>query len=259
MGITLPRSFGAIVVLTAKILCVLAFVGATAFFAYALHRFAYESDFFEIKTLVVKGVSSDIAQQLRTLTQLEENAGINLLNVSSRRVRTTLLRHPKIRRVRISKHYPNALIIEAEERIPVAIVSSDTFYLVDREGYVLEDIAAVSRDYKHLPLITGIDSKLIALGEPIPTTAISQAIDLFECLYRQNERLASQLSEIHVHPQYGLTLMLKDGVEVRMGREEFAERLTALELISRKRPDFDRMKYIDLRFKNQIVYRPRDS
>ena len=56
-----------------------------------------------------------------------------------------------------------------------------------------------------------------------------------------------------------LTLVLNGGVEVRLGRQDFAQRLAKLEFMTRELEDFDSLDYIDLRFEDQIVYRPRNG
>ncbi|KPL12899.1 hypothetical protein AMJ85_00890 [candidate division BRC1 bacterium SM23_51] len=254
---TVPQRVGGFLALTAKIFCVLLILSSLAVGGFALYRFTLVSGYFELKKLVITGVSDGIAAELRALTQLEPDQGINLLGMRADRIRETVLKHPRIESATVLKRYPNALIIRAREREPVAVVACGALYLVDREGYVLDTAANLDHNQRRFPFITGIDSDQIIFGEPIPTRMVCLALDVVECLRATSPRLAEQLSEIRIGRDEALTLVLSGGIEVRLGTDEFTDRLAALDLFARKHRNFETLEYIDLRFENQIVYRPR--
>jgi len=255
-----PRFAGGVIgffALTIKIFFSLVLLCAVALFGFTLYRFAFLSDYFELKQLVITGdVSEQVESELRALTQLEPGRGINLLRIDSEKVRETVLKHPRIKSASVKKYYPNVLVIRARERKPAAVVACEDLYLVDREGYVLDRVPNLERGQETLPFITGVPKEEIVFGQKIPGETVERALDLYECLRTSSPRLAEKLSEIRLNRDGGLALVLSGGVEVRLGREGFAERLAKLDYFVRKR-SLEDLEYIDLRFKNQIVYRPR--
>jgi cell division septal protein FtsQ len=251
-----PRRWGGWFALAGKVFAILAglsLLGAGGYFGY---RFSL-SNYFELKKLVITGVSDGVAAEIAALARLEPNAGINLLFVREKRIRETVLKHPRVESAVVAKCYPNALMIEARERQPVAIVACGALYWIDRDGYVLDTVAHLDRSQSPFPFLTGIAADQIVFGQPIPTKAVGRALDLYACLQEISPSVHRALSEIRVGPDDGLTLVLSGGVEVRFGTGEFADRLSALDLFAQKHRDFESLEYIDLRFDNQVVYRPR--
>jgi cell division septal protein FtsQ len=255
--LALPEDFGAAVLLTCKIALFLALLAGFGAMGYGFYRFAFRSNYFELKKLVITGVSDDVAAELRALTELEPNHGVNLLLIRSKRVREILLHHPRIASARVAKHYPNALVIHAAERVPVAIVAGGALYVIDREGCVLDRIAELDRSQSQFPYITGVDPEDLVFGQPIPNPAVVRALDLHDCLRIACPRVLARLSEIRIGKDQGLTMILVGGVEVRLGAADFAKALARLDLLVRQRPNLDSVEYIDLRFDEQIVYKDR--
>lgn len=246
-------------VLTAKILCCLALMAAAGLVGCAGYRFAVDSGHFTLKRLVIQGVSDEMAAELRTLVRPDPKKTVNLLLLKSDRVRDILLKHPRIESATVTKRYPNTLTILARERKPVAVVACGALYLIDKDGYVLNDASNLERDQLGFPFITGVEIGAIDFGQAIETKGVRTALDLFECLRRTNSRLARTLSEIRIEVDGGLTMVLSGGVEVRMGTDCVAERLAALELFMKEFRRLDRLEYIDLRIDDQIVYRLRNA
>jgi len=240
----------------AKYLGVLLALAFLALAGFVLYRF-FISPYFELKKLVIAGVSDDVAGEIRALTRLEPHKGINLLFLREERILETVLKHPRIESAVVTKCYPNALMILARERKPVAIVAAGTLYLIDHDGYVLDTVVRPDRDEQRFPFITGVEREQIVLGQPIPTKAAYRALDLFDCLSEADSAVAKLVSEVRIGRDEGLTLVLSGGIEVLLGTSDFADRLPALELFYQKYRDFNSLEYVDLRFQNQIIYRPR--
>ncbi len=234
---------------------------------YHAWRFIH-SPFFEIKKVVIKvvtdgvpdvSVQETVSSEIRALTRLEPERRINLLFLRESRILETVLKHPRLESAAITKILPNALIIEATVRQPAAIVVSGALHLIDNKGYVLDTLTNLDKAPKDLPFITGIEPDQIVLGRPIGLRPLVRALDLFECLRRSNPDLAAQVSEVRIERDEGLTLILSNGAEVRLGDTDFRQSIPALELFFRKYPNLNLIEYLDLRFKDQIVYRLRDS
>ncbi len=88
--------------------------------------------------------------------------GDPLLTLSLVKVRENILRYPWVKEVSLSKHIPGRLLIEVEERMPVALleISSSSakesgLYLLDGGGKIFKRLEA--EDSKDLPLLTGLN------------------------------------------------------------------------------------------------------
>jgi cell division septal protein FtsQ len=73
-------------------------------------------------------------------------------------------------------------------------------------------------------------------------------------LLRSGSALAQEVSEIDMSRADGPVLYTVDGVEVRLGTEEWEERLARLERVLRQvGRDGEPVRAIDLRFRDQVV------
>ena len=73
-------------------------------------------------------------------------------------------------------------------------------------------------------------------------------------LLRTRSRLTAEISEIDVSRGDGPVLYTADGVEVRLGSEEWEERLARLERILKQvGRDGEAVRAIDMRFRDQVV------
>ena len=80
------------------------------------------------------------------------------------------------------------------------------------------------------------------------------ALRLIRALLRSGSALASEISEIDMSRGDGPVLYTVDGVEVRLGTEEWEERLARLEgVLTQIARDREAVRAIDLRFRDQVV------
>jgi len=78
------------------------------------------------------------------------------------------------------------------------------------------------------------------------------AIALIRALLRSGSALTAEISEIDMSRAEGPVLYTVDGVEVRLGAEEWDERLARLEGVLAQVATQD-VNGVDLRFKDQVV------
>jgi cell division septal protein FtsQ len=80
------------------------------------------------------------------------------------------------------------------------------------------------------------------------------AVALIRSLLRAGSSLAAEISEIDMSRAEGPVLYTVDGVEVRLGTEDWDERLARLEGVLAQVATQD-VSGVDLRFKDQVVLR----
>ena len=160
-----------------------------------------------------------------------------------------LLRHPLIRRARISRDFPETLVITVEERAPVALTANEILEPVDRDGLVLP--LDPGRRRMDLPLLRPSDAA------PRLSTAQLRVLALeIERLTAEDPSFMAGVSEIAMDPRGDLTAVVDDDVRIRfrppLARQRLREGLAVLEDAERRRTD-RRAAAIDLRYADQVV------
>jgi cell division septal protein FtsQ len=123
---------------------------------------------------------------------------------------------------------------------------------MDEDGHVLgEERRAVAPG---APVISGLTEEELASMRTAPGPKARAAVALIRALLRAGGALAAEISEIDMSRPEGPVLYTVDGVEVRLGTEEWDERLARLEGVLSQVATQD-VSGVDLRFKDQVVLR----
>ena len=157
---------------------------------------------------------------------------------------------PEIRRADVVRELPNRVSIVVEERRPFTLVHAGRLHWLDEEGRVLgEEHHAVAPE---VPVISGLTEEELTTMRTAPGPRARQAITLIRALLRTGSALAAEISEIDMSRAEGPVLYTVDGVEVRLGTEEWEERLSRLEGVLAQVATQD-VHGVDLRFRDQVV------
>ncbi len=164
----------------------------------------------------------------------------SILEFNVKKARETLKRHPWISDARVSRVYPDRLVIEVTERKPFALwQSEDGLKIIDREGLVL---ASYDGRDEALPLLVGKGAEINAAGFVDLMAKYPAIASLAKAYVKVGER------RWDIELENGTTILLP---EQNVDRE--LARLVSLdrdqELFAR---DIDR---IDLRLEDRLVLR----
>jgi cell division protein FtsQ len=178
--------------------------------------------------------------------------GTNLWRVDSDAVVGRLEALPEIRRAELIRELPGRVTILVEERRPFTLVHGNRLHWMDEEGRVLgEERQAV---VPPVPVITGLTEDEVATMRTEPSPKARAAIALIRTLLRSGSPLAAAISEIDMSRREGPVLWTVDGIEVRLGTEDWEERLARLEgVLSQVASEEGAVSAIDLRFRDQVV------
>ena len=244
-----------------KTLLLLLCIVISIWFGYRLHFFLFESPYFRLTKVEVPGLSDELAEELLDFARLDdlEHRQYNLLRMSTGKLEKQLKAMPKLRFVEIYKDYPDTLRILSHPRKAVVLLAGNGLYLADSEGMIMERLTPEKRKEVVFPVITGISDDRIRTGEMIRKESFFKALDIQAALNKHCDRLYRLLSELHLHPHGGITAIFVGGTEVRFGRKNPLARLPELDAFMRSglavpRYKLEGLRYIDLRFKEQIVY-----
>src|SRR5438067_104756 len=159
---------------------------------------------------------------------------------------------PEIRRADVVRELPNRVTIVVEERRPFTLVHAARLHWMDEEGRVLgEERRAV---VPGVPVISGLTEEELVSMRTAPGPKARAAVALIRALLRSGNALAAEISEIDMSRPEGPVLYTVDGVEVRLGAEDWDERLARLEGVLAQVATQD-VSGVDLRFKDQVVLR----
>jgi cell division protein FtsQ len=214
------------------------------------HWWVTTSPRFAVATVDVHGASRLSVDRIRTVAGVAP--GDNLWSVDTSQVRGRLEGMPEIRRADVVRALPNRLTILVEERRPFTLVHAGRLHWVDEDGHVLgEETRAVAPE---VPIISGLTEEELATMRTAPTAKARDAITLIRALLRSGSALAAEISEIDMGRVEGPVLYTVDGVEVRLGTDDWDERLARLEGVLGQVATQD-VRYVDLRFRDQVILR----
>jgi cell division septal protein FtsQ len=178
--------------------------------------------------------------------------GTNLWTLDGGAVAARVSALPEIRRADVVRELPNRVTIVVEERRPFTLVHAARLHWMDEDGRLLgEERRAVSPG---APVISGLSEEELASMRTAPGPKARAAVALIRTLLRSGTTLAAEISEIDMSRPEGPVLYTVDGVEVRLGAEDWDERLARLEGVLAQVATQD-VSGVDLRFKDQVVLR----
>jgi len=203
---------------------------------------------FAVVAVEVRGASRVPATRVLEVAGIVR--GTNLWRIDPAQVRARLEALPEIRRADVVRELPNRVSIAIEERRPFTLVHAGRLHWLDEDGRVLgEERHAVATE---VPVISGLSEDELATMRTAPGPRARAAIALIRALLRTGSTLAGEISEIDMSRAEGPVLYTIDGVEVRLGSEEWEERLARLEGVLAQVATQD-VHGVDLRFRDQVV------
>jgi len=179
-------------------------------------------------------------------------SGTNLFRLDRGRVIARLEALPLVRRAEMVRRFPNRVTLSVEERRPFTLAHAGRLHWIDEQGVSLgPETRAVD---PQAPVITGLSPADLAGPDGAPTPRVAAGISLLRVLLRSETSLLRQISEIDVSRADGPVLYTVDGIEVRLGSEDWESRLGRLQgVLAQTRAGGEPVSVIDLRFRDQVV------
>jgi cell division septal protein FtsQ len=211
------------------------------------------SPVFRLEGVLVRGnrnVSDEEAVRVAGVTM-----GESILAMDLESLRRRLLAYPLVRSASVQRRLPSALVIELEERVPVALVRSGRNFIVDRDGKVM---SVTEGDVKiPLPCLTGVailDGRVTAAA----MEDLGAGLELMEAVRAGGFPSPESLDCIDVsNGNDAVIVPVRGRPLVHVGRENLEERLKRLKLvaadISARKQEIE---YIELRAEGQVIAKP---
>ena len=161
---------------------------------------------------------------------------------------------------KISRTFPETINIVIYEREPIAIINSTDLIMLDADGICLpvEEYGTIS-----LPILSNFknNEELYPSGEKTKSSNVIKSIDVIKYSKRNFNRLYEDISEFVFNDNNEYEIILKNGkTKILLGSNDIFKKIDYLKAFDNVLPvdkDFNIYKYIDLRYKNQIVVRER--
>lgn len=179
--------------------------------------------------------------------------------------------HPSYRKVRLIRILPNRLFVDFIRRKPLGVVKLYRYFCVD-EDLVLFDLPE-GLQMQDLPLITGLETKIFGpkAGKVYKIKELVFAVNIINEVNRSRLSRVCGLKKIEVGnlsnasfflliPQSDSSAKKSQGpvelqlLEIRIEQDNLKDKINILSsLFMQSRKDWNKIKYIDLRFKEPVI------
>jgi len=197
-----------------------------------------------------------VGQSRLSREEIETAAGIapgtNLFALDTGAVVARVEALPLIRRAEVVKSLPNHVTLAVEERRPFTLVHAGKLHWIDEGGM---DLGSESKAVAVAePVLSGFSAEELGRREADPSERVALGIALLRLLQRFEAPLVRQISEIDMSRAEGPVLYTVDGVEVRLGMEDWEARIGRLQgVLAQLGASGEMVTSIDLRFRDQVV------
>lgn len=219
------------------------------------YSYIISSPYFRIKNTVVKGCRELTEKDVLKLAAIKPSQTIFAINIKAmaRRISSS----PWVRNVAISRELPDRLVVEVEERIPLALLKiSEDFFLLDKDGRFFKKLTA--DDDVDVPVLTGYCREgrvnMELLNKTLVLLKYLAASQIFPKI--------SMVSEVSGSEEAGISLFTDNGLCLKLGFDNYEAKLqrlvpvvTALNRNNVQQPFLN----IDLRNISKIYVEPRGN
>lgn len=208
------------------------------------------NDWTEIQQITVLGLDHLSREEIIMKLGLPEPS--SLWSIDPDLLAEQLEVHPWIRSVIFDRVFPHSLVVQVEERRPVAVLqTSGKGYFLDVDGYVLP--GEISEESRSLPVVEGMTSKFLTQHEDEGHRRAKEGIHLAALL---SERFAGRPRVNVAHAQ--MTIIDLPRIRVQFGAEAERQWERFLVLYPTVKKTIERqLQEVDLRFSQKVILRKR--
>lgn len=206
------------------------------------------SDLFKLKEITVVGSHLLTPEEIVIRSGLTQ--GTNLFDANLKTATDSIVAHPLVRSALLLRRPPDSLVISVEERIPIALVSTDQGLLgFDRNATSFE-LPNVPFD---LPIVTGLGAVLS--DSTLSEYAIRHDVSRFiETAQSRHPGFWSRVSEVCLMTAEEGDLILVDGMTLKVRLDRVSDQIQNYHAFMASGDVLpEDLAYVDLRYANQVV------
>ena len=226
------------------------FIGFVLFTGYVnAVEFLTSSPLFEVKEVMVDRSIGFI--DLRSLKDLK---GTNIFKVDIKKIdRQITQRYPYISQLRVERQLPDRILILAKKREPLMqIYFRKKYLLLDTEGVALY----FTLQPAGLPQVFGIPLERggLFLGGHIRGQEIVKTVEILNSFKASPYLKRWRIHAVQAGNLSKIDLLVGENMHVILDQEDTQDKIELLQmLISANKIDLNKVKYIDLRFKEPVI------
>jgi cell division protein FtsQ len=176
---------------------------------------AKESQYFTIAEVKITGNKKLTRDELLEVMHL--NVSQNVLRYDVVAAANALLALPYVAKAEVVRELPDHLIVNIQERKPLAIIALNALYLVDEEGVLFKRLEA--GETAELPVVTGVSREV--LHEKGTSPELMAAVHAVQALQRLDAFTRFEIGEIFINSDLSIGLVLgAQGLRVSLGNIE---------------------------------------
>lgn len=223
----------------------------------ALSRaFLYKSDYFRLRVIEARSFAGDSGAipSINYDQLLNSCRGHNIFKINLPSV-VKFFRdvYPDAKEIIANIVLPDKIVVNLRCRWPQAILKADKNYVIDEDGYALSGLYGIPAE--RLIVIEGTNIQYTdKIGRKFTSRNLSIALDLLKQVRRSKFLVKYGVAKLDAQDSKNLSFFLANGLEIKIGCDNIAERLKILEKTLRDpRLVLDKINYIDVRFEDAVV------
>lgn len=224
-----------------------------AIFLFGSVRWAEFNEIFIIENVKIEGINYFDGAMLIDYEENIKDQNIFFSNLKKYKNNIKSLDH--IKDCKVSRVFPSTVNIEIYEREPLAIISANDLIILDSEGICLPvEYCEIS-----LPILSNFknNQELYEKGKKTKSSNVLKSIDVIKYSKDNFNSLYENISEFVFNENSEYEIILKNGrTKILLGADNISEKIDYLNAFANILPDektLESYKYIDLRYKRQIV------
>jgi len=210
--------------------------------------------YFRITDINVVGACQLIEENLVKASGIKKGNSIFLIRENKVFERMTS-EYPVVKDIEICRTLPGSIVIKVLERKPVGyIMTADGFWMIDREAVCFSNSG---EPFEGLPLITGIEGRMVVPGFPIICPARKELLKSFFAAEIREDWL--EIVQLDLTDSYNLVLHTAEGLEIWLGNTGNLEQKLKLVKESLLHLPEDAEARLDVRSGNRLVVSKREN
>ena len=219
-----------------------------------VHRSLDAARLMELQGIRILGLEKVTPGEVLKLTELKK--GMDLLEIKLDELVEVALTHPRIRKAKFKKIFPNRLEARIEERSPVLQIYSpfkEQYFLIDQDGVLLPDVSSDPHPEFLIYSDTSVRPIPHMVGTDYHSSHIIQISEYMDSLKNSSLFQKEQIQKVYVNEIGFWTFVTREGIEFRVGNDlNNLGKIRNIETLLHSDVR-GKLHYLDLRFQDVIV------
>jgi len=218
-----------------------------------LYHYLEQTEHLALKTIGIEGVSMLDPEEVIAASGLTSADNVLFFDAKAARKRVEGL--PHIKSCRISRSFPDRVVIAVEERVEVAtLLVENRTYGIDAEGIVLRELSPGAGIQQ--PLLADVpDLRYVETGQALPHPPLHEGLAVWEAFSQTRMARDLTVSELSARAVDDIRMVCDElPFEIRWGRGNYASQSQRLDFLwDLQGGELDCSEYLELRFEPDLV------